>query len=185
MRRKTLRTVTLALAALFIIGAPGVYAQRSPLKDMLAKWWEHPRIQEKLQLDDAQIQQLNDIFYRYQKSLVDLRSRVEKAQLDLEHAMKQENWNENEIMNLARQAIEARNQVELKQLEMALQMRKVLTPQQWEELQKLRRQVREHMMHRMRNRGDDHKTRPPRPPQPPRAPRGDAQEPSPPPPSSR
>ena len=173
MTRKIAKTL-LIVGSILLVGMGQGYAQKRSLREILAKWWEHPRIQEKLKLDDAQIQQLNDIFYQYRKELVDLRSSVEKSQLELEQAMDQENWNENEILRLARQVQEAKNKVELKQLEMALEMRKVLTTEQWKQLQAIRREVRERMMRRRHRRMGP---RPESPPQPPHPPRGSRPEP--------
>ncbi len=167
MTRKLTKTLFIVGSMLLVAMGQG-YAQKRSLREMLAKWWEHPRIQEKLKLDEAQVQQLNDIFYQYRIQLVDLRSIVEKAQLELEQAMDQENWNENEILQLARQVQEAKNRVELKQLEMALEMRKVLTTQQWKQLQAIRREVRERMMRRRHRRMGPRPESPPQPPHPPR-----------------
>ena len=162
-------------SVLVLVALASAGAQKNPMRKVLPKWWEHPRVREKLQLDDAQVQQLNDIHYRYQSQLIDLRSEVEKSRLELERAMAAENWNENEIMKLARASMEARNRVELKQLEMMLQMRKVLTPEQWKELHRLREEIRTRMGERFRkrmgNRGRGPAPPPPeRPPQPPPGP---------------
>ena len=68
MTRKLTKTLFIVGSMLLVAMGQG-YAQKRSLREMLAKWWEHPRIQEKLKLDEAQVQQLNDIFYQYRIQL--------------------------------------------------------------------------------------------------------------------
>jgi Spy/CpxP family protein refolding chaperone len=146
----------------FLIGgllmAAVVWAGPGPM----GRWWQHPRIRQELGLQSDQIRQLDAIYYRYQPELMDLQNTVGKSRLQLEQAMSSAQWDDRQIMEAARQLMEARNRLEMKRLEMILSMRRVLQPDQWEKLQSLRQTLRSRWMkHWMERRG-----RQPSPPPP-------------------
>jgi len=134
----------------------------------MGRWWQHPRVQQELGLRPDQIRQLDEIYYRFQPELMDLQNAVGKARLNLEQAMSSAQWDDRQITDLARQLMEARNRLEMKRLEMTLQMRRVLQPDQWQKLQSLRQSLRFRWMGR-------HGRRPPEgpPPESPRPPSED------------
>jgi Spy/CpxP family protein refolding chaperone len=77
-------------------------------------------------------------------------------------------WDDRQIMEAARQLMEARNRLEMKRLEMILNMRRVLQPDQWEKLQSLRQTLRSRWMeHWMERRGRQPSPPPPEVPPPP------------------
>ncbi len=178
MRCTTLLITTILIFGVFL-SSPDVFARKNPGK-LMGKWWENSLIREKLGLNESQINQLRDIHYRYEKELINLRAEMQRRHLDLQEAMDAENWNDQEIIKLARASLEARNQVELKQLEMVLEMRKILTPEQWKKLHELKQHVRQRMRERMmRNkkhrkgpRNQPHPEAPPSPEPPPAPPAG-------------
>ncbi len=114
----------------------------------MGRWWQHARIQQELGLRPDQVRQLDDIYYRFQSELLDLRNAVDKARLSLEQAMSSAQWDERQIMDAARQLMEARNRLEMKRLEMTLNMRRVLQPDQWQKLQTLRQRLKFRRMER-------------------------------------
>ncbi|MCS7313419.1 MAG: periplasmic heavy metal sensor [Acidobacteria bacterium] len=114
----------------------------------MGRWWQHARVQQELGLQPDQIRQLDDIYYRFQPEIMDLQNAVGKARLSLEQAMASSQWDDRQIMDTARQLAEARNRLEMKRLEMILQMRRVLQPDQWQKLQSLRRQLKFRWMKR-------------------------------------
>lgn len=155
---------------IFLLGTiPWVYGQHHQFLQGLAKWWEHPRVQEQLKLDNAQIEQLNTIYYRYKKQIIGLRSEAENAEVALEEALDRTNWNETEVLNLAKRRMETRNTVELKHLEMLLQMRKVLNPEQWQQLKMLKQRIKEEVGERILRKGP-RTLQPPPPPHEPEEP---------------
>ncbi len=146
MRRATVWMLTaLSCTAVAVIWAfpLGPMGHGNPL----ARWWVHPRIQERLQLTPDQIDQLDAIHAQYAQKIIDLRAEVEKARLVLERAMTQTAWNESEILDAARRLMERRNQMELTTLQMVLEMRRVLTPEQWQKLIELRHRMQQMRRH--------------------------------------
>ncbi len=129
----------------------------------IGRWWQHARVQQELGLQPDQIRQLDDIYYRFQPEIMDLQNAVGKARLNLEQAMSSPQWDDRQLMEAARQLMEARNRLEMKRLEMTLQMRRVLQPDQWQKLQSLRQHLKFRWMER-------HGRRPPAGP-PPEGPR--------------
>lgn len=131
-----------------------------PAPGPMARWWQRSRMQQELGLQPDQIRQLDDIYFRFQSEILDLKNGVQKARLNLEQAMSAPQWDERQILDVARQLIEARNRLEMKHLEMTLAMRRVLRPEQWEKLQSLRRTFMSRWMMK-------HKGCPSQPPAPP------------------
>jgi Spy/CpxP family protein refolding chaperone len=44
----------------------------------MGKWWKNPEIVSKLQLTDAQVKQLNQVFYDHKLKLIDYGAEMEK-----------------------------------------------------------------------------------------------------------
>ena len=50
----------------------------------MGKWWQNPDIVSKLQLTDAQVTQLNQVFYDHKLKLIDYGAEMEKQDLKLQ-----------------------------------------------------------------------------------------------------
>ena len=48
------------------------------------RWWDNPKIAERLKLTDAQRKAMDDTLQQHRETLVDLRGSLEKAELELE-----------------------------------------------------------------------------------------------------
>jgi len=47
------------------------------MRHEMGKWWENPEIVSKLQLTDAQVKQLNQVFYDHKLKLIDYGAEME------------------------------------------------------------------------------------------------------------
>lgn len=91
-----------------------------------------------LGLDQGQQSKIRDLFYNSQKEAIDLRAAAQRTELDLRHHMGQDTPDEKAVMkaldaHLAAEAALKRNRVQL-----MLDVRDVLSVEQWRELLELR-----------------------------------------------
>ena len=62
------------------------------------RWWNNPKTVERLKLTDAQRKAMDDTLQQHRETLVDLRGSLEKAELELEPLMKEDQPNESAIL---------------------------------------------------------------------------------------
>lgn len=118
------------------------------------RWWNNPRIIEKLKLTDDQRKQFDQILLEHRETLVDLRANLEKAELKLEPLVKDDQPNEAAILGQIDKVAQARAELEKANARYLLALRSKLTPDQWKTVQAFR-QGREFHDWRQRDRGPD------------------------------
>lgn len=95
------------------------------------RWWNRPEIVERLSLTEAQQSRLDAVFRTSAKDLIDLRGEVEKRSIELHAALDQAQLSRDEIQKNAARMSEARNRLFERELMMLVDMRSVLTNEQW------------------------------------------------------
>ena len=151
---------TRLIGSLIIIGMSGVlYAQGAPstapappagpqrvrnfekrviVRGEMGKWWRDPEISKKLQLSDSQTQQLDQIFYDHKVKLIDYGAEMEKQDLKLQSLLDADTPNEGEIGTQVDRVLAARGKLEREHTFMNLDLRKVLSLDQWRQLKSIR-----------------------------------------------
>jgi Spy/CpxP family protein refolding chaperone len=118
---------------------PSIWALDVPMAG--GKWWHKPALKDKLGLTPDQIQKIDTIWREHRKSIIDIRSDVQKAYLDLEGLMSQPTVNAEEAYRLA----EGLAQLKAKQVEermrMAIDIRQELTLEQFQKLRGSRHEL--------------------------------------------
>lgn len=107
---------------------------------------------EKLQLTDAQRDQITEVLYQSRSARIEIKARSEKAKLELKHALGGDTLDEKAVQRAldaynAAQADLARNRVN-----QILAIRKQLTPEQWAQLKDEWSELKDE---RRERRGDD------------------------------
>ncbi len=92
---------------------------------------------------DTQHKAMDDTLQQHRETLVDLRGTLEKAELELEPMMKQDQPNEGQILSQIDKVAQARAELEKANARFLLAIRSKLTPDQWKQMQA----VRESHMH--------------------------------------
>jgi len=148
----------LAIAGLMLAGAAGAQAQaggpgfgehRPPFERALGpqgyhgRFWNNPAMIEKLKLTDAQRKAMDGILLQHREKLVDLRGNVEKAELEMEPMMKDDQPNEARILAQIDKVAQARAELEKANARFLLALRGQLTPEQWKLMQAERANRRE------------------------------------------
>jgi protein CpxP len=129
-------------------GGPGFGMRRPPMERALGlgegRWWNNPNIVEKLKLTDDQRKAMDQILLDHRKDLVDKRGPLEKAELDLEPLMQDDQPNEAKVLSQIDKVAQARAELEKANARFLLAIRAKLSPEQWKELKSQRAERRWH-----------------------------------------
>jgi periplasmic protein CpxP/Spy len=99
------------------------------------RWWNNPKVVDKLKLSDTQRKAMDDTLQQHRETLVDLRGTLEKAELELEPMMKQDQPNESQILAQIDKVAQARAELEKANARFLLAIRSKLTPDQWKQME--------------------------------------------------
>jgi protein CpxP len=139
-------------------GGPGFGMHRPPMERALGghegfgRWWNNPKIVEKLKLTDDQRKAMDQIFQEHREKLVDLRGNVEKAEIAMEPLVRADQPNEQAVLTQIDKVAQARAELEKANARFLFALRSKLTPDQWKQVQEfrmshegMRREFRERM----------------------------------------
>lgn len=112
--------------------------ENTMFKRELGKWWENPEITKKLQLTDDQTNRLNQIFFDHRLKLIDYTADMQKQDLKLQHLLDADNPNDAQVSTQVDQVLAARGKLEREFTMMNLDLRKVLSVEQWRQLKSIR-----------------------------------------------
>jgi Spy/CpxP family protein refolding chaperone len=113
---------------------PEVGAHKMIIRHEMGKWWQNPDVASKLQLSDAQVSQLNQVFYNHKLKLIDYGADMEKQDLKLQNLLDADQPDENQVSSQVDQVLAARGKLEREFTMMNLDLRKQLTLAQWRQL---------------------------------------------------
>lgn len=103
------------------------------------RWWNSQQIIDRLKLSDDQRKAFDQILLDHREKLIDLRANVEKAELELEPLVRDDQPNESAILAQIDKVAQARAELEKANARYLLALRSKLTPDQWKAVQELRR----------------------------------------------
>jgi Spy/CpxP family protein refolding chaperone len=102
------------------------------------RWWNDPAMVEKLKLTDEQRKSMDSILLEHREKLIDMRATVDKAELQMEPLMRDDQPNEARILAQIDKIAQARADLEKANARFLLAIRGKLTPDQWKTLQAAR-----------------------------------------------
>jgi Spy/CpxP family protein refolding chaperone len=120
-------TKRLMLAAALLAAAAFANAQQMPP----GKWWQRPEIVQELGLTNEQQDKLDEIFRTAANGLIDAKADVEKLQVALRGELDRAQIRRAEVLRIAGQLSDARGRLFERELTMLMDMRGVLSDQQW------------------------------------------------------
>lgn len=100
-------------------------------------WWDSPLVQD-LNLSENQKQQIKNTVREYRDHLIEQRAALQKAEGNLQDCLNEDQVNEAKANDAIEKTVAARGDLARTLSQMSLKLRMVLTPQQWQELQKRR-----------------------------------------------
>ncbi|MGA3264042.1 MAG: Spy/CpxP family protein refolding chaperone [Terracidiphilus sp.] len=126
-------------------GAGSGFAQHRPPferafggQGIQGRWWNNPRIVERLKLTDEQRKAFDEILYQHRETLIDLRGSLEKAELTMQPLIRDDLPNEAKILAQIDKVAQARAELEKANARYLLALRSKLTPEQWKMVQDFR-----------------------------------------------
>jgi hypothetical protein len=95
------------------------------------KWWRRPEIIRQLGLAEDQQTRLDTVFRSAANDLIDLKAEVDKRTIELRGDLDQSQLNRASIQKVAERLNDARSRLFSRELSMLVDMRGVLTDDQW------------------------------------------------------
>jgi len=126
-------SATIGLTNFFL---PNLLAFDTPIGG--GKWWYRPAIGDKLQLTHDQINKINRIWIKHRKRIIDIKSDIKKAYLDLEYLMGQAMVDTQEAYKLAEGLGQLHSRKAEERVRMTIHIRQELSIEQFEKLKGLR-----------------------------------------------
>ena len=129
---KTTWLAGLLIALTLVAGEAGAQMSRS-----FFPWWEMPFTRD-LNLNDTQRQQIREILRENRAKMIDLRAALEKAEGEVEDLFEDANSDPKRAAEVVDRMVAARDNMTRHFTLMSLQMRRLLTNEQWKDLQSRR-----------------------------------------------
>ncbi len=107
------------------------------------KWWEDQRLADRVGLSAEQQQQIRDLVYEGARRMIDLKAAVDLAGLDLAEVVNSSDFDPKAVRASYAAYQTARKKLENERFEMLLDVRQVLTTEQWQKLQELKRRMQQ------------------------------------------
>ncbi len=104
----------------------------------LGKWWKDSETAKKLQLSESQVGQLDQIFFDHRMKLIDYGAEMSKQDLKLQSLVDADIPDEGQVNMQVDQVLAARGKLEREYTMMNLDLRKVLSVEQWRQLKSMR-----------------------------------------------
>jgi periplasmic protein CpxP/Spy len=111
-------------------GGEAMAALRGPQ----GRWWGNPELAQKLGLTADQIKKMDDILQQHRLRLVDLHATLDKEELMLEPMVSADQPDETKLLAQIDKVAQARAELEKANARMLLDIRRVLTQDQWQKL---------------------------------------------------
>ncbi len=124
------------LLLIVILCAPAAFAQSEPS----GKWWRDPGIKAELDLKDGEVQQLDRLFKKSRRRLIDLKNKVEKAQFEYQNLMEAEPLDEKAVNRQFGKLEKARSQLASERSRFLVEVRKILGHNRFQRLKQIYRQ---------------------------------------------
>jgi len=133
---------------------PGFGQHRPPFEKAMGpegdhgRWWNNPKVVDALKLTDAQRKEMDATMLAHREKLVDLHANLQKAELEMEPLMGDDQPNEAKILAEIDKIAAARAELEKANARFLLGIRAKLTPDQWKALKQLQADRQKHMQER-------------------------------------
>jgi Spy/CpxP family protein refolding chaperone len=125
-------SVSASVLALALLGSGAARAQLP--EGAIGKWWKRPRVVETLHLTPEQQERLEAIFAKNRRSFIDLKADIEKRQVDLEELMARKDSEPKKVSSAVDAFEQAKLRLRKAHAMMVLDMRDILTSDQWRAL---------------------------------------------------
>jgi Spy/CpxP family protein refolding chaperone len=148
------KKVLSVLVALLIFFPSVIFAQEM----MDGKWWQNRRIAEKLEITKTEKQQLEAIYVKSRRNLINLKSEVEKARFEIDVLLDDEDSQKAAILDQYNRLETARGSLSAERFNLLLGVREIIGIERYQQLKILHRMKRDKRIKRSndkKRKGDD------------------------------
>jgi Spy/CpxP family protein refolding chaperone len=132
-----------ALIITVIVAFAGPLAVATEFDLPPGKWWENQRLVEHIGLTEEQQGEIRHIVFAYARRMIDLKAEVDKAGLDLASTVDQVDFDPAPVRAAYAAFQAARRKLENERFEMLLEVRQVLTYEQWRKIEEIKQRVQQ------------------------------------------
>lgn len=122
----------MALVTLLLL-APLAAAQTMPG----GKWWKDPDIARELNLTSGEVKQLDKLFVKSRREMIELKNRVEKEQFEYQNLMESKTLDESAINRQLQKLEQARSELNEERSRFVVAVRKILGSERFQRLQQI------------------------------------------------
>lgn len=119
--------IRFVIATLALLVAGAAFAQQMPP----GRWWQRPDVVERLQLTQEQQSRLDAVWTGAASDLIDAKAEMDKAEVALRAELDQASLNRANVQKVVARLNEARSRRFAREMMMLVDMRGILTEQQW------------------------------------------------------
>lgn len=123
-------------------GPGGLPMERAFHVEHFGRWWDNPQMAQQLNLTDQQKKQMDDILLQHRLKLIDLHASLEKQETLLQPMVEADQPDEAKILSQIDAVAQARAELEKANARMLFDIRKTLTPDQWQKLKTMQHERR-------------------------------------------
>ena len=117
------------------------------------KWWENPRLVDHIGLGEEQQAEIRGIVFQHARRMIDLKAEVDKAGLDLAASVDQREFDPAPVRAAYAGFQTARQKLENERFEMLLEVRLVLTYEQWQKIEEIKQRMKQNRPQQQRRPG--------------------------------
>ena len=103
-----------------------------------AKWWKDAKVVKELNLTEDQVNLIEQIFNSDKNQIEDLYSQLRQKQSQFRSKIEDPNSSRDEVLELNDEVVQLKTKLKRLRLDMLLKIREVLTPEQRQNLHKIR-----------------------------------------------
>ncbi len=103
-----------------------------------AKWWKDAGVVKELNLTEDQVNLIEQIFNSNKGQIADLNSQLKQKQSEFRSKIEDPNSSRDEVLELNDEVVHLKTKLKRLRLDMLLKIREVLTPEQRQNLHKIR-----------------------------------------------
>ena len=107
------------------------------------RWWDDPRVIERIGLGEEQQERIREIVFDHARRMIDLKAEVDRAGLDLAATVDRRDFDPAPVRAAFAVFQTARQKLENERFEMLLAVRLVLTYEQWQRIEEMKRRIQQ------------------------------------------
>lgn len=101
------------------------------------KWWKDPGIVKQLNLTSGEVKQLDNLFVKSRRRLIELKNRVEKEQFEYQTLMESQNLDESAVNRQLQKLEKARTEMNAETNRFVVEIRKILGHDRFQKLKRI------------------------------------------------